>query len=173
LQNAQTGIELLIWIVNVGKMDAPLATDIKPESNAATLPGEEAASGLHGEPNVDAVAEWLPDRNSKVMVSPISAVIFEGEKVSAPPPTITWWSEEMDVCVGAGRLTDAVMGGGTKEKVLELEVVAVVVVEAGVDEVVDTVMGAEVADDEAPGDEAVTVADDVVEALLPNPGARP
>lgn len=63
----------------------------KPESKPCSPIKDVSLSGRQGYEKEDAVAVWFVSWNTKVIVSPISAVIVDGENVSEPgPPTTTW-----------------------------------------------------------------------------------
>jgi hypothetical protein len=78
-----------------------------PESKPTWPLVELEESIWQGLAKLDCVTVWFFWWNSKVMVSPGCAVIFEGSKVRAVPPTMTLWSLDVE----EGVVEDAVVEG--------------------------------------------------------------
>lgn len=110
-------------MVKVGNEVEPSGTGWYPESKNFSN-AEVWDNGTQGAVKELAVTVWFLARNSKVMVSPAFALMFEGLKVRPPAPTRTLWSvpapavddgdDEVDVPVELGdpvELEDAVLEG--------------------------------------------------------------
>jgi hypothetical protein len=66
----------------------------KPELNPSLWKKEVSARGWQGAPKLDCVAVWFFDRNSKVTVSPIPAVILGGLKANFPSAPTEYDTED-------------------------------------------------------------------------------